>query len=122
MPNPIRSVRAFVGAKDYDLSRKFYKAWGWEEIPLPPKMSYFRQGAFGFYLQDYYVKDWVDNTMLFLEVEHLASYRDDLLALKLTEQFPTARISPNIVENDWGNEFFVHDPAGVLWHIGEFAK
>ena len=21
---------------------------------------------------------------------------------------------------DWGNEFFLHDPSGILWHIGKF--
>ena len=25
-----------------------------------------------------------------------------------------------IVKNDWGNEFFLHDPSGILWHIGKF--
>jgi len=23
---------------------------------------------------------------------------------------------------DWGKECFVHDPSGILWHIGEFFK
>ena len=22
----------------------------------------------------------------------------------------------------WGKEGFVHDPSGILWHIGEFSK
>jgi hypothetical protein len=25
-----------------------------------------------------------------------------------------------IVNNDWGSEFFLHDPSGILWHIGCF--
>ena len=32
-------------------------------------MSYFRIfGDLGFYLQNYYIKDWVNNSMIFLEV------------------------------------------------------
>ena len=25
-----------------------------------------------------------------------------------------------IQQFDWGREFFLHDPSGVLWHIGHF--
>jgi hypothetical protein len=28
----------------------------------------------------------------------------------------------HIRHEDWGKEGSVHDPAGVLWHIGEFDK
>ena len=27
-----------------------------------------------------------------------------------------------IKEMDWGREFFMHDPSGVLWHYGEFKS
>ena len=122
MESSIRSIRPFIGAANHEISSTFYRAWGWQELPLPHKMSFFRQGDFGFYLQDYFVEDWVSNTMLFLEVEDLPKYRDHLLTLNLTDQFPGVRIKADIVENDWGREFFVHDPSNVLWHIGEFYR
>ena len=83
-------------------------------------MSYFKLGEFGFYLQDAYVKDWVDNSMIFLETENLESQLAHIKALKLATKYKNVRVS-EIVYNDWGNEFFVHDPSGVLWHIGEFG-
>jgi hypothetical protein len=39
--------------------------------------------------------------------------------LKLDKKYARVRIT-EIVYNDWGNEFFLYDPSGVLWRIGEF--
>jgi hypothetical protein len=42
---------------------------------LSETLSYFKIGEkFGFYLQKAFVKDWVDNTMLFLEAKNLEAY------------------------------------------------
>ena len=72
-----------------------------------------------FYLQKAYVKDWVDNTMLFLEVEDVAKCYKDLVNRKLPLKYPKVRLS-SIKRLDWGSEFFLHDPSGILWHFGEF--
>lgn len=117
-----KSIRTFIGAKDFELSRSFYRALGFEENSLDPSMSYFRiDENIGFYLQKYYVRKWVDNSMVFLEVENVAHYLERILGLKLNEEFDNVRIS-DIKEETWGSEFFIHDPAGVLWHIGEFKS
>ncbi|MGB0521542.1 MAG: glyoxalase [Flammeovirgaceae bacterium] len=119
MKNRAKSIQAFIGAKDYNLTRAFYRDWGFEELITSPNMSVFRKGSVAFYLQDYYVKDWVDNTMLFLEVEDLTAYWEELVSLKLDEKYEAVRLVP-VKEFDWGKEGFIHDPSGVLWHIGEF--
>ncbi|WP_339923989.1 glyoxalase [uncultured Cyclobacterium sp.] len=117
MEHKIKSIRPFIGARDYELSRQFYKDLGFEEVVIPSNMSYFKSGDFGFYLQDAYVKDWVDNTMLFMEVEDLDAQFEKIKAL--SQKYKGVRLS-GIVYNDWGNEFFLHDPSGILWHIGVF--
>ncbi|MDZ7897371.1 MAG: hypothetical protein U5N85_04990 [Arcicella sp.] len=68
-----------------------------------------------------YVKDWIDNTMVFMEVESVDNYWRDLKALNLPDKYDGVRVSP-IKSYDWGKEFFVHDPSGILWHLGEFSK
>ena len=88
-------------------------------LPLGENMSYFRQENFGFYLQRAYVKDWVDNSVLFLEVENIADYLEYIQSKSLSNKYEGVRVS-KIVYNDWGSEFFVHDPSGILWHIGSF--
>jgi len=114
-----KSIRPFIGAKNFEISRKFYRDWGFEETRINPQLSVFKMGNTAFYLQNAHVKDWVDNTMLFLEVEDLDVYRDHLVHLKLTEKYPTVRLLP-IREEAWGRECFLHDPSGILWHIGVF--
>jgi uncharacterized glyoxalase superfamily protein PhnB len=74
-----------------------------------------------FYLQKAYVKDWVDNTMIFLEVEDLQHHWEAVKILGLPDKFPGVRIS-GIQNNDWGDEFFLHDPSGILWHFGVFKS
>jgi hypothetical protein len=115
------SIRAFVGARNFQTSRDFYLRLGFEEVSLGD-MSYFKvNDRLGFYLQDAYVKQWVDNTMLFLEVPNPEEWLASLNNLKLEKDFPGVRISKMVI-NDWGREFFLHDPSGVLWHIGCFGK
>ena len=119
MKDAIQSICPFIGAKDYELSRQFYRDFGFEEISVAPNMSYFRMGGFGFYLQEYFVKDWVDNSMVFLEVTNLKKQLALMKAKNLEAVHPRIRIT-EIHYNDWGNEFFIYDPSGILWHIGEF--
>jgi catechol 2,3-dioxygenase-like lactoylglutathione lyase family enzyme len=114
-----KSIRPFIGAKHYEESRNFYKDFGFDETILSPNMCYFDWYGFGFYLQDAYVKDWVNNTMIFMEVENVQQFWKDLLALNLTAKYPNVRLVP-IREMDWGSECFVHDPSGILWHFGQF--
>ncbi|MEB0262094.1 MULTISPECIES: glyoxalase [unclassified Mucilaginibacter] len=115
------SIRPFIGAKDFDVSRSFYLDLGFEETVLSPDMSVFRSGILSFYLQNSYVKDWVDNTMLFMEVDDVDRFWTELVTLNLPDKYKGARITP-IRTEPWGRECFVHDPSGILWHFGAFAK
>jgi hypothetical protein len=116
-----QSIRPFIGSKDFDESRNFYTDLGFRETILTSKLSLFQTGKLAFYLQNAYVKDWIDNTMVFLEVENLSHFWDSLAALNLTGKYKEARLVPIRVEN-WGRECFLHDPSGILWHFGEFYK
>lgn len=115
------SIRPFIGAKDYQTSRSFYKDLGFEEVILSPNLSYFKSEALGFYLQDAYVKDWIDNTMVFMEVKDVNQFYSELLAKDLPSKYPDVRVVP-IRDLEWGSECFVHDPSGILWHFGAFAR
>ncbi|GGH23923.1 glyoxalase [Mucilaginibacter phyllosphaerae] len=115
------SMRPFIGAKDFEVSRSFYRDLGFEEAVLSHNMSVFRSGNLSFYLQDAYVKDWIDNTMIFMEVDSVERFWAELLALNLTDKYQGAKLTP-IKKLDWGMECFVHDPSGILWHFGEFYK
>ncbi|RTQ46760.1 glyoxalase [Hymenobacter gummosus] len=115
------SLRPFIGSKDFAVSRSFYRAFGFTETVLTPTMSLFARPGACFYLQAAYVADWIGNTMLFLEVADVEQYWRELTALDLPGRFPGVRVSA-IRQEAWGQEGFVHDPAGILWHIGEFNQ
>jgi catechol 2,3-dioxygenase-like lactoylglutathione lyase family enzyme len=119
MEHYAKSIRPFIGAKNFELSREFYRTLGFDEKVISPNMSLFTIGKLAFYLQDAYVKDWIDNTMIFLEVDNVSSYFQELTALDLPGKYPGARVSPIKVDY-WGRECFLHDPSGILWHFGEF--
>jgi len=119
MEHHAKSIRPFIGAKNFELSREFYRTLGFDEKVISPNMSLFTTGELAFYLQDAYVKDWIDNTMIFLEVNNVSRYFQELTALDLPGKYPEARVSPIKVDY-WGRECFLHDPSGILWHFGEF--
>lgn len=115
------SIRPFIGAKDFEVTSDFYKAMGFVSKEIFPDLTLFTFGAVSFYLQRAYVKDWVDNTQVFIEIEDLPSFWNTLKSLNLPEKFSGVRVEP-IRHNTWGDECFVHDPSGILWHFGEFKN
>ena len=116
-----KSIRAFIGAKDYKTSRSFYKDLGFEEKVISEKVTLFTINGLSIYLQDYYVKDWIDNSMILLEVEDVEGYYSFLQLLELDKKYPTIKLAP-IQQNEWGKVCFLVDPSGVLWHVAEFRK
>ncbi|PCJ89970.1 MAG: glyoxalase [Flavobacteriales bacterium] len=115
-----KNIRTFIGAKNYEESISFYRELGFEESIISNKMTLFKvNDELGFYLQDYYVKDWVNNSMIFLEVDNVDQYWEELNSKGLHNKYKYARLMP-IKEFEWGRECFMHDPAGVLWHFCQF--
>ncbi len=121
MEHKAKSIRPFIGAQDFELSRNFYRDLGFQESIISDTLSYFNTNGLGFYLQKAYVKDWIDNSMIFMEVEDVDRYWKELQVLNLTSTYKNIKLVP-ICEYDWGRECFLHDPSGILWHIGEFSK
>jgi hypothetical protein len=116
-----KSIRAFIGAKDYETSRSFYRDLGFQEKVISEKMSLFVIDGLSFYLQDYYVKDWIDNCMMLLEVGDVEAYHSFLQRLDLAKRYPGIKLVP-LQENEWGKECLLVDPSGVLWHFAEFSR
>lgn len=113
MLHKAHSIRTFIGAKNFEISRAFYKDMGFEESIISNNMSYFRVfSTLGFYLQNTYVKDWIDNSMIFLEVNNLDEYFANLNKLKLVDKYQNVKLVP-IRNEAWGRECFLHDPSGV---------
>jgi len=90
-----KSIRTFIGAKNYVESKRFYQELGFEEVVLFPKMSLFKVNEnLGFYLQDYYHKKWCNNTMVFLEVNDVDECWNELHGKGLQDKYKYVRFTP----------------------------
>jgi len=119
MPN-LRAVeiKAFVPAKNYALSKAFYRDLGFVEASDFDGVSYFHHGDVSFLLQDFYVAALAENLMMHLLVEDVDAWwdriRDSGLASRYGVELGAVKLQP------WGmREFVLHDPSGVLWRIAQ---
>ncbi len=115
----VKSIRTFIGSKNFDTSRRFYQELGFKETLISAGFSIFSIAGFSFYLQDYYVEDWLNNSMLFIEVDNAVQCFAWLQQLQLESKYAGVKLLP-VKKEDWGEECFLIDPAGVLLHFGHF--
>ena len=73
VPTGTELARPFMPARDFDLSKKFYEALGFEKV-LDGEVAIFNAGSGGFILQRAYQKDWADNFMMQLMVDDLDAW------------------------------------------------
>jgi hypothetical protein len=57
--------------------------------------------------------------MVFLEVEDINTFHNTLSKKDLPTKFEGVRLS-EIKLMPWGKVCYLHDPSGILWHIGTF--
>jgi catechol 2,3-dioxygenase-like lactoylglutathione lyase family enzyme len=111
-------VRPFLPARDFDLSKRFYEALGFEKV-LDSDVAIFRLGGSAFILQRYYQKDWAGNFMMQLMVENLDAWWAHIQSLDLAGRFGVAQPKAPALQ-PWGLRVaYVVDPSGVLWHVAQ---
>jgi catechol 2,3-dioxygenase-like lactoylglutathione lyase family enzyme len=118
IPNGAERMRPFLPAKDFDRSKRFYEALGFEKV-LDSEVAIFNAGSGGFILQRYYQKDWAENFMMQLMVDDLDAWWAHINALDLPGQFGVPPPKPPAMQ-PWGLRIsYVVDPSGVLWHVAQ---
>jgi catechol 2,3-dioxygenase-like lactoylglutathione lyase family enzyme len=118
IPSGTESMRPFVPAKDFDASKRFYEALGFEKV-LDGEVAIFNAGSGGFILQRQFQKDWAGNFMMQLMVDNLDMWWVHIESLELCTNFgvPAPR-APAM--QPWGLRVaYVVDPSGVLWHVAQ---
>lgn len=116
----LTDVRPFIGSKDFDVSRAFYEALGWTTDYLDDQLALMTNGAHGFYLQRYYQKDWLENTMLHITVADAAACHAQIATALASGSFGEARVAPPRHEDYGALVTYVWDPAGVLLHLAQW--
>jgi catechol 2,3-dioxygenase-like lactoylglutathione lyase family enzyme len=118
IPSGTELARPFLPAKDFELSKAFYEALGFEKL-LDGDVAIFRMGPSGFILQRSYQKEWAENLMMQLMVDDLDAWWRHIVALDLPGRF-NAQAPRAPAMQPWGLRIvYVFDPSGVLWHIAE---
>ena len=116
--NPLATVeiKAFVPAKDFALSKRFYQDLGFTLASDGGGIAYFHGGNCSFLLQDFYVQSHADNFMMHLLVEDAYAWWDRVQGAGLVEQYAVTLTPP--AEQPWGMvDFVLTDPSGVKWRI-----
>ena len=111
-------MRPFVPTKDFELSKQFYEALGFEKV-LDGEVAIFNVASGGFILQRYYQKEWAENFMMQLLVDDLDRWWSHLQTLDVVTRFGVQAPKPPTMQ-PWGlRTAYVYDPAGVLWHVAQ---
>ncbi|WP_432459293.1 VOC family protein [Agarivorans sp. QJM3NY_25] len=114
----IIEIKSFVPAKNFEDSKRFYQAIGFELASDFDGIAYFRKGACSFLLQDFYESAHCQNFMMHLLVEDAASWREHIIKSEVSSAFSVSL--SELVSQPWGMlEFCLTDPSGVLWRIAQ---
>jgi len=118
VPSGTEIARPFLPARDFDLSKRFYEAFGFQKL-LDSEVAIFEMGSSGFILQNYYQKGWAENFMMQLLVDDLDAWWAHISALDLPGKFSVQPPTPPALQ-PWGLRIsYVFDPSGVLWHVAQ---
>lgn len=118
IPSGTELARPFLPTQDFDRSRRFYEALGFEMV-LDSEVAIFNAGSGGFILQRGYQKDWAENCMLQLMVDDLDAWWAHLQALDLPARFGVQAPKAPAIQ-PWGLRVaYLYDPCGILWHVSQ---
>jgi catechol 2,3-dioxygenase-like lactoylglutathione lyase family enzyme len=111
-------IKAFVPAKDFELSKRFYRELGFEVAWSSGDLAYMRHGSTSFLLQNFYEPTHAGNFMMHLLVQDVDSWWSYVEGRDFIAKYGVM-IEP-ISDKPWGmRDFAISDPTGVLWRIGQ---
>ena len=111
-------IKAFVPAKDFELSKQFYQDLGFTLASDDEGCTYFRHGNCSFLLQDFYVLEHADNFMMHILVKDIEKWHAQVVASGVAEKYGVK--VTEVTEVPWGMlDFMVVDPSSVLWRFGQ---
>jgi len=111
-------LKAFVPAKDFELSKRFYQDIGFTLASDSDGIAYFHYGDVSFLLQNFYVKELAENFMMHLLVENVDAWWAEIQARSIAEKYDVRILPPE--QRPWRmRDFVLLNPSGVLWRIAE---
>jgi uncharacterized glyoxalase superfamily protein PhnB len=122
LPSSVTDLKAFVPAKDYELSKTFYIDLGFTIIWSNHEIAELQIGSFRFLLQKFYVPQHAGNFMMSLQVEDADAWWEHIERCQLAAKYPGIMCKAPAMQ-PWGiRVLYLSDPSGVLWHISDLRK
>ena len=112
-------VKAFIPSRAFELSLRFYEAMGWQCNWRHDGLAEREIGKARFYLQKYYVREWAENAMLYIDVDDALAWHQHAQRLVVSGEFPGVRTAEPRYEEYGAMVTFVWDPCGVLLHFAQ---
>jgi len=114
----ITEIKAFVPAKEFEISKQFYKDLGFTMASEGGGVAYFHFEHVSFLLQDFCAASLAENFMMHILVEDVEAWRNHVLASGVASKYGV-RVT-EIESQPWRmRDFCLSDPSGVLWRIGQ---
>ncbi|MFN0184434.1 MAG: VOC family protein [Aquabacterium sp.] len=114
----ITEIKAFVPARDFVLSKRFYQDLGFTLASEGGGVAYLHRGPVSFLLQDFYVDVLADNFMMHILVEDVDAWRRHVDASGVAATYGV-RVTDVELQPWRMRDFCLFDPSGVLWRIGQ---
>ena len=111
-------IKAFVPARDFELSRRFYQDLGFEIPWSDETLAYLRLDNTACFLQNFYVAEHAANFMMHLVVEDVQAWWDKVVKADIAGRYGV-RLT-GLQDQSWAQrDFVLSDPSGVLWRIAQ---
>ena len=111
-------IKAFVPARDMDLSLRFYRDFGFEVAWSSDDLAYLHAGNCSFLLQKFYVAQHAGNFMMHMLVADVDAWWRHVESQRIAERYGVRALPPE--DRPWRiRDFVLVDPSGVLWRVGQ---
>ncbi|MCW7539383.1 response regulator [Aquabacterium sp. A7-Y] len=109
-------AKAFVPARDFERSKRFYSSLGFSLVWATPDLACFKQGPSAFLLQNCHVEACTQNFKMHLLVKDVDAWWQHVASVASSFGIP---VDPP-EDCAWGmRDFALLDARGVLWRIGQ---
>lgn len=114
----ISEIKAFVPAKNFALSKDFYRALGFTLASDYDGVAYFHFDDVSFLLQDYCPPGFAENFMMHILVKDVQAWYEHVRQTGVSQTFGV-RLTELALQPWRMKDFCLDDPSGVLWRIGQ---
>ena len=114
----VTEIKAFVPAKDFELSKQFYKDIGFTMASEGGGVAYFHFEHVSFLLQNFCSEGLAENFMMHMLVADVDAWWSKVNQSEVISKYGV-KLWPIEIQPWKMRDFCITDPSGVLWRIGQ---